>query len=103
MAEKITDVSGRGVGLDVVRTAIDSLKGTIKVDSTFGKGTRFELVLPPTMAIVNVLMVRINSRRCAIPINNVVEVAGLSISNIHKIGNQEADHDPKRSPPSQEA
>ena len=89
-AEKITDVSGRGVGLDVVRTAIDSLKGTIKVDSTFGKGTRFELVLPPTMAIVNVLMVRINSRRCAIPINNVVEVAGLSISNIHKIGNQEA-------------
>ncbi len=94
MAEKITDVSGRGVGLDVVRTAIDSLKGTIKVDSTFGKGTRFELVLPPTMAIVNVLMVRINSRRCAIPINNVVEVAGLSISNIHKIGNQEAHHDP---------
>jgi two-component system, chemotaxis family, sensor kinase CheA len=90
MAEKITDVSGRGVGLDVVRTAIDSLKGTIKVDSTLGKGTRFELVLPPTMAIVNVLMVRINSRRCAIPVNNVVEVAGLSISNIHHIGNQEA-------------
>ncbi|HVP93699.1 MAG TPA: chemotaxis protein CheA [Methanoregulaceae archaeon] len=90
MAEKITDVSGRGVGLDVVRTVIDSLKGTIKVDSTFGKGTRFELVLPPTMAIVNVLMVRINSRRCAIPVNNVVEVAGLSISNIHRIGNQEA-------------
>ncbi|HTY15334.1 MAG TPA: chemotaxis protein CheA [Methanoregulaceae archaeon] len=90
MAEKITDVSGRGVGLDVVRTAIDSLKGTIKVDSVLGKGTRFELVLPPTMAIVNVLMVRINSRRCAIPVNNVVEVAGLSISNIHHIGSQEA-------------
>jgi two-component system chemotaxis sensor kinase CheA len=90
MAEKITDVSGRGVGLDVVRTAIDSLKGTIKIDSALGKGTRFELVLPPTMAIVNVLMVRINSRRCAIPVNNVVEVAGLSISNIHHIGSQEA-------------
>jgi len=90
MAEKITDVSGRGVGLDVVRTAIDSLKGTIKVDSALGKGTRFELVLPPTMAIVNVLMVRINSRRAAIPVNNVVEVAGLSISNIHHIGSQEA-------------
>jgi two-component system, chemotaxis family, sensor kinase CheA len=89
-ADKVTDVSGRGVGLDVVRTTIDSLKGMIKVDSTPGKGTRFELELPPTMAIVNVLMVRVNGRRCAIPINNVVEVAGLSISSIHHIGNQEA-------------
>jgi two-component system chemotaxis sensor kinase CheA len=89
-AEKITDVSGRGVGLDVVRTAIDNLKGTIKVESTPGKGSRFELVLPPTMAIVNVLMVRINNRRCAIPVNNVVEVAGLSVSKIHHIGTQEA-------------
>lgn len=89
-AEKITDVSGRGVGLDVVRTAIDNLKGTIKVDSSPGKGTRFELVLPPTMAIVNVIMVRINGRRCAIPVNNVVEVAGISVSKIHHIGTQEA-------------
>jgi two-component system, chemotaxis family, sensor kinase CheA len=89
-AEKITDVSGRGVGLDVVRTAIDNLKGTIKVESSSGKGSRFELVLPPTMAIVNVLMVRINNRRCAIPVNNVVEVAGLSVSKIHHIGTQEA-------------
>ncbi|MEI6293577.1 MAG: chemotaxis protein CheA [Methanomicrobiales archaeon] len=89
-AEKITDVSGRGVGLDVVRTAIDNLKGTIKVESTPGKGSRFELVLPPTMAIVNVLMVRINNRRCAIPVNNVVEVAGLSVGKIHHIGTQEA-------------
>jgi two-component system chemotaxis sensor kinase CheA len=89
-AEKITDVSGRGVGLDVVRTAIDNLKGTIKVESSPGKGSRFELVLPPTMAIVNVIMVRINGRRCAIPVNNVVEVAGLSVSKIHHIGTQEA-------------
>ncbi len=89
-AEKITDVSGRGVGLDVVRTAIDNLKGTIKVESFPGKGSRFELVLPPTMAIVNVIMVRINGRRCAIPVNNVVEVAGLSVSRIHHIGTQEA-------------
>ena len=89
-AEKITDVSGRGVGLDVVRTAIDSLKGTIKVESFPGQGTRFELVLPPTMAIVNVIMVRINNRRCAIPVNNVVEVAALSVSKIHHIGTQEA-------------
>ncbi|HPC54969.1 MAG TPA: chemotaxis protein CheA [Methanolinea sp.] len=88
-AEKITDISGRGVGLDVVRTTLESLHGTIKVDSREGEGTTFELLLPPTMAIVNVMMVRINGRRCAIPIHNVVEVAGLDTGNIHTIGGRE--------------
>jgi two-component system chemotaxis sensor kinase CheA len=85
-AEKITDVSGRGVGLDVVKTTIDSLKGSIKTDSTLGKGTRFELVLPPTMAIVNVMMVRTNNRRFAIPVSNIVEVASLIRGDVHRIG-----------------
>ncbi|MDD1719763.1 MAG: chemotaxis protein CheA, partial [Methanoregulaceae archaeon] len=77
-AETVTDVSGRGVGLDVVRTAIEGMKGTVKIDSTPGSGTRFELVLPPTMAIVNVMMVRVSGKRFAIPVNNIVEVAGLT-------------------------
>lgn len=85
-AEKITDVSGRGVGLDVVRTAIENLKGSIKVESSPGTGTRFELVLPPTMAIVNVMMVRTNGKRFAIPVNNIVEVAALSGITVHRIG-----------------
>lgn len=89
-AEVITDVSGRGVGLDVVKNSIESLKGTVRVDSSEGRGTKFELLLPPTMAIVNVMMVRINNRRCAIPVNNVVEVASLSEGKIHRIGQQEA-------------
>jgi two-component system chemotaxis sensor kinase CheA len=88
-AEKITDISGRGVGLDVVRNAIESLKGTIKIESELHKGTKFELLLPPTMAIVNVMMVRINDHRCAIPVNNVVEVASLNNLRIHHIGTQE--------------
>ncbi len=88
-AEKITDISGRGVGLDVVRTTLESLHGTIKVESREGEGTTFELLLPPTMAIVNVMMVRINGRRCAIPIHNVVEVAGIVPENIHTIGGRE--------------
>ena len=70
--------AGVGVGLDVVKTAINGLQGTIKIDSTPGEGTRFELVLPPTMAIVMVMMIRINGRRCAIPITNVAEVASLA-------------------------
>lgn len=88
-AETVTDISGRGVGLDVVRTTIENLKGTIKVDSTEGAGSRFELLLPPTMAIVTVMMVRINGRRCAIPVHNVVEVASLEAGCIHTIGGHE--------------
>ena len=89
-AETITDISGRGVGLDVVKKTIESLKGTIKVESALGAGTKFELVLPPTMAIIDVMMVHINGMRCAIPISNVVEVAQTKSEAIHRIGNSEA-------------
>ncbi|MCQ8893846.1 MAG: chemotaxis protein CheA [Methanolinea sp.] len=88
-ADTITDISGRGVGLDVVRTSLESLHGTIRVNSREGEGTTFELLLPPTMAIVTVMMVRINGRRCAIPIHNVVEVAGLTPERVHFIGGRE--------------
>lgn len=88
-AEKITDISGRGVGLDVVKAAIESMKGSINVRSSEGKGTCFELVLPPTMAIVEVMMVRINGRRCAIPISNVVEVAILKREAVHRVGSSQ--------------
>ena len=88
-ADKITDISGRGVGLDVVRTTIASLQGTIKLESVPGEGSRFELVLPPTMAIVMVMMIRINGKRCAIPITNVAEVASLAAFPIQNIGNGE--------------
>ncbi|MCU0632810.1 MAG: chemotaxis protein CheA [Methanolinea sp.] len=88
-ADAITDISGRGVGLDVVRTTLEALKGTIKVESTEGAGSKFELLLPPTMAIVTVMMVRINGRRCAIPVHNVVEVASLEEECIHMIGGHE--------------
>ncbi len=88
-ADKITDISGRGVGLDVVRTIIASLQGTIKLESEPGQGSRFELVLPPTMAIVMVMMIRINGKRCAIPITNVAEVASLAAFPIQNIGNGE--------------
>ena len=76
-ADKITDISGRGVGLDVVKTTIASLQGTIKLESVPGQGSRFELVLPPTMAIVMVMMIRINGKRCAISITIVAEVTAL--------------------------
>ncbi|WAI01036.1 chemotaxis protein CheA [Methanogenium organophilum] len=89
-ANEITDISGRGVGLDVVKSAIESLKGTISVESAEGKGTTFTLVLPPTMAIIEVMMVRINGKRCAIPIASVVEVARIDRNSISRIGKSEA-------------
>ncbi|MCL2460664.1 MAG: Hpt domain-containing protein, partial [Euryarchaeota archaeon] len=88
-ADKITDISGRGVGLDVVKTTIAELQGTINLTSELGKGSKFELVLPPTMAIVMVMMVQINGRRCAIPITHVAEVASLSVFPIQNIGHGE--------------
>ncbi|MBR1368391.1 chemotaxis protein CheA [Methanocalculus chunghsingensis] len=89
-ADAITDISGRGVGLDVVKGAIESLKGTIRVTSHEGKGSTFELLLPPTMAIVEVMIVRLNNRRIAIPISAIVEVASMKRENIHRIGTQES-------------
>ena len=89
-AETITDISGRGVGLDVVKRSIDSLKGTIRVETTPGKGSRFELLLPPTMAIVDVMIVRNTGRRIGIPISSIVEVANFKKDSTHRIGKGEA-------------
>jgi two-component system, chemotaxis family, sensor kinase CheA len=89
-ADKITDISGRGVGLDVVRRSIEALKGTIRVETTQGKGSRFELLLPPTMAIVDVMIVRINGKRLGIPISSIVEVANFRRDDTHHIGKGEA-------------
>jgi len=89
-AEVISDISGRGVGLDVVKSTIESLKGSIRVKTVEGEGSTFTLTLPPTMAIIEVMMVRINNRRCAIPINTVVEVAKINLKDINRIGKSEA-------------
>jgi two-component system chemotaxis sensor kinase CheA len=88
-ADTITDISGRGVGLDVVKRAIESLKGTVKVETKPGKGSTFELLLPPTMAIVDVMIVRLNRKRLAIPISSIVEVANFRKDKSHRIGKGE--------------
>jgi two-component system chemotaxis sensor kinase CheA len=89
-ADKISDISGRGVGLDVVRKSIEALKGSIRVETTPGKGSRFELLLPPTMAIVDVMIVRINGKRLGIPVSSIVEVANFRRDATHRIGKGEA-------------
>src|SRR5262249_41131911 len=72
-AARITDVSGRGVGMDVVRTNVERLGGRVDVSSTIGVGTRISLSLPLTLAIVGSMLVRSAGRVCALPLAGVVE------------------------------
>ena len=77
-AEKVTSVSGRGVGMDVVRTNIERIGGTIEMTSVAGQGTTFLIKIPLTLAIVSALIVEAAGQRFAIPQLNVIELVGVS-------------------------
>lgn len=74
-ADKISDISGRGVGLDVVESKIHSLSGTVEVDSAPGQGTKFIVKLPLTLSIINALLVQCQEEIYAIPITSIIETA----------------------------
>ena len=84
-AEKVTSVSGRGVGMDVVRTNVDKIGGTIDVKSQEGKGTTITVKIPLTLAIVSALIVACAGERFAIPQLSVVELVGVSGETANKI------------------
>ena len=73
-AEEVTDVSGRGVGMDVVHNTVKQLDGTVNVDSEFGEGTVVRLRLPVTVAIVKVMFVEVGGTEYGIPVKNIAEV-----------------------------
>lgn len=81
-AEKITDVSGRGVGMDVVRTKIEALNGSIEVLSEIGEGSEIRIKLPLTLAIIEALMVKLEDEIFAIPLANIVETIDILKSEI---------------------
>lgn len=86
MAEKITNVSGRGVGMDVVRRSIDALRGSIEVASVLGKGTTITLKLPLTLAIIEGLLVKVADELFVLPLAAVEECVELSrndVTNAH--------------------
>jgi len=87
-AKEVTDVSGRGVGLDVVKTKIASLRGEIKIESTLDVGTRITLKLPISLAIVKALMVNLNEKIYAIPLSNVVETLNVKQDEIKTLNGQ---------------
>jgi len=88
-AKSITAISGRGVGLDVVRRQIDDLNGTVTVNSERGKGTKFIIKLPLTLAIIQGLLVRVGPEIYSIPITSVIESLRIKPDEIKKIDNYE--------------
>jgi two-component system chemotaxis sensor kinase CheA len=88
-AEKVTNVSGRGVGMDVVRKQIGKLKGIIDIDSELGKGTKISIRLPLTLAIVQSLLVKSNHSTFALPLASVIESVRIRSHEIQKVGTAE--------------
>lgn len=87
-AKKVSEVSGRGVGLDVVKKSIEKLNGTVSIDSKVGYGTTFTIKLPLTLAIIKALMVDIDKEVYAIPIDSIFETKRIEYNEIFKIENK---------------
>jgi two-component system chemotaxis sensor kinase CheA len=88
-AEEVTEVSGRGVGMDVVQSVLQRLKATIHVETHMGQGTTFRLKLPLTLAIIKALMFWVEQRLYAIPLNAVSQIARTRESEVHRVDNYE--------------
>jgi two-component system chemotaxis sensor kinase CheA len=88
-AEQVTEVSGRGVGMDVVQSVLHRLKATVSVETRLGHGTTFRLKLPLTLAIIKALMFWVEQRLYAIPLNAVVEIARTRECEVHQVDNYE--------------
>ncbi|MDE5779649.1 MAG: chemotaxis protein CheA [Lachnospiraceae bacterium] len=88
-AEKISDVSGRGVGLDVVKNKIEGLGGDVEVSTRLGEGTKFTVRLPLTLAIIQALMVEVCNEKYAIPLNSIVTIEDVMVSDIKFVQQKE--------------
>ncbi len=88
-AEEVTAISGRGVGMDVVKTVIDRLKGNIEIRSKLGQGTTFLLKVPLTMAIIKALLFTVGDKVYAVPLSSVQEIARAKESEIHRVDQHE--------------
>ncbi|GIP56527.1 chemotaxis protein CheA [Paenibacillus woosongensis] len=84
-ADVISDISGRGVGLDVVRSKIESLSGDVSVTSTLGKGTKFSVQLPLTLSIISAMLIKVGSEKYAIPLSSIVETGIIQRNQIRSV------------------
>jgi two-component system chemotaxis sensor kinase CheA len=88
-ADEITEIAGRGVGLDVVQSVLHRLKGTVTIETRPGQGTTFRLKLPLTLAIIKAILFRVEQRLYAIPLNSVAEISRAHESDLHQVDSYE--------------
>jgi two-component system, chemotaxis family, sensor kinase CheA len=88
-ADQVTSVSGRGVGMDVVKTVLKKLKGSVSIRTTPGKGTTFYLKVPLTLAIIKALLFRVGDRLYAVPLASVVEITRTTQDALHRVDNHD--------------
>jgi len=88
-ADQVTEISGRGVGLDVVQNALDGLKGSIELQSAPGTGTKFRLLVPLTLASIQALLFRVGGRLYAVPLASVVEITRVTEADVHRMDDHE--------------
>jgi two-component system chemotaxis sensor kinase CheA len=88
-ADEVTEISGRGVGMDVVKSTVESLKGNVQIRTEPGKGTTFRLVVPLTLASIQALLFRIQDRLYAVPLASVVKITRISEDEIHRVDGHE--------------
>lgn len=89
-AETVSDLSGRGVGMDAVKSAVEALNGSVQLASTPGQGTRLQLALPLSMAVSNVMIVESGGARYGVPMDLVVETVRVPAKDVHRIKQHEA-------------
>ncbi|MDC8830510.1 chemotaxis protein CheA [Alteromonas gilva] len=85
---EISDISGRGVGMDVVKTKINQLNGTVNIDSALGRGTRLEIKVPLTLAILPTLMIIVGKQTFALPLGSVSEIINMDIKKTNTVDGQ---------------
>jgi two-component system chemotaxis sensor kinase CheA len=88
-ADQVTSISGRGVGMDVVKTVLEKLKGSVSIKTTAGKGTTFYLKVPLTLAIIKALLFRVGDRLYAVPLASVVEITRTTQGALHRVDNHD--------------
>jgi two-component system chemotaxis sensor kinase CheA len=88
-AETVSDLSGRGVGMDVVRTAVEKINGTVQLSSVRGQGTRIRMSLPLSMAVTNVMIIESDNHIYGVPMDMVVETVRVPSDSIHTIKNRQ--------------
>jgi two-component system chemotaxis sensor kinase CheA len=88
-ADEVTEISGRGVGLDVVKTSLEALKGSVEIDNDPGRGATFRLLVPLTLASIQALLFRVNARLYAVPLASVVEITRVTEEQIHRVDDAE--------------